>query len=110
MSRLGIPGLAKKDKAKSFKAAHPMVLSIREHIENRVGGIESGKVQEVLDDLQNRIDRWQKKTMGKSLVYSNAKTKANLMFPLGRKAKNAEFAVPNSMRDVEKTIGIYLKG
>jgi hypothetical protein len=110
MSRLGIPGLAKKEKAKKFKATHPMVISIREHIKNRVGNIEPEKVQEVMDDLQNRIDRWQKRTLGNSLIYSNAKTKANLMFPLGGKSKNAEFAVPNSMRDVEKSIGIYLKG
>ena len=31
------------------------------------------------------------------------------LFPLGEKSKGAIFGVPNSMRDVEKTIGIYLK-
>ncbi len=109
MARLNIPGLAKKEEAQNFKPSHPLVARIKDQIKQRVDSIEPAKTKEVVDDLQNRIDRWQKKTMEKSLVYSNATKKPNLMFPLGENPKGAEFGVPNSMRDVEKTIGIYLK-
>jgi superfamily II DNA or RNA helicase len=109
MSRLHIPGLAKKEEAQKFKPSHPLVARIKDQMRQRVDSIEPAKTREVVDDLQNRIDRWQKKTMEKSLVYSNAAKKPNLMFPLGENPKGAEFGVPNSMRDVEKTIGIYLK-
>ncbi|MBN3525172.1 DISARM system helicase DrmA [Paenibacillus apiarius] len=109
MSRLNIPGLSKKDDAKKFKPAHPLVARLKDHVRKRVESIEPLKAKEVAKHLDSHIEQWQLKTMEKSLVYSNATKKPNLMFPLGEKSKGAVFGVPSSMRDVEKTIGIYLK-
>lgn len=109
MSRLNIPGLAKKDNAKKFKAVHPLVTRLKNHVRKRVEGIEPLRTEEVVKHLDSHIEQWQMKTMEKSLVYSNGNKKTNLMYPLGEQSKGAAFGVPNSMRDVEKTIGIYLK-
>lgn len=109
MSRLYIPGLAKKEEAKKFKSAHILVNQLKEHVKNRVDQIDAVRVKEVIDHLQTYIDMWEFKTMEGSLVYDRAIKKPRLMLPLGDQSKKTAFRVPNSMRDVEKSVGIYLK-
>ncbi|MDQ0878980.1 hypothetical protein QFZ77_007639 [Paenibacillus sp. V4I3] len=109
MSRLNIPGLAKKEDAKKFKPTHTLVNQLKDFINQRVMGIDSERASEVLKDLQSYIDLWELKTMEGGLVYDRATKKPKLLLPLGDKSKNNAFRVPNSMRDVEKSVGIYLK-
>lgn len=109
MSRLHIPGLAKKEEAKKFKPNHALVSQLKNYINQRVMCIDSERVNEVLNDLQSYIDMWELKTMEGDLVYDRAIRKPKLMLPLGDKSRTNAFRIPNSMRDVEKTVGIYLK-
>ncbi len=109
MARLNIQGLAKKEDAKKFKPTHVMVSRLKEYVKQRVRDIDSAKEKEVVEHLQSFIDQWEFKTMEGPLVYDRAIKKPKLMFPLGETPKGAVFGVPNSMRDVEKSIGIYLK-
>lgn len=109
MSRLKVPGMAKKEMARKFKSAHPLIVTLKERVKKRVTSIEPAKEDEVSKHLQSYIEQWQLKATDSQLVYSNAKKKPNLMFSLGESPRGAAFGVPNSMRDVEKTIGIYLK-
>ncbi|MBM7568079.1 DISARM system helicase DrmA [Paenibacillus sacheonensis] len=109
MSRLNIPGIAKRDQAKKFKPNHHLVSEMKEYLKQRVGNIEAGKFKEVNEHLQRYIDEWESKTMESALVYDRALKKPKLMYSLGEKPKGAIFGVPNSMRDVEKSVGIYLK-
>jgi hypothetical protein len=107
MARLKTPGLVKREHAKRFKPQSESVQKITNFIKNRVKNIEQAKVQEVLNDLQVYIDRWEQYTVSPDLYYDRSRKKPKLMYPLGGKPKGA-FGVPNSMRDVEKTVGIYL--
>jgi hypothetical protein len=107
MARLKTPGLVKREHAKRFKPQSESVQKITNFIKNRVKNIEQAKVQEVLNDLQVYIDRWEQYTVSPDLYYDRSQKKPKLMYPLGGKPKGA-FGVPNSMRDVEKTVGIYL--
>ncbi|MFG1735349.1 DISARM system helicase DrmA [Paenibacillus sp. 843] len=108
MTRLMTPGLAKREHAKKFKPQSESVKKLADFIKNRVKDIEQAKVQEVLNDLQVYIDRWEQHSVSPELYYDKSQKKPRLMYPLGGKPKGAAFGVPNSMRDVEKTVGIYL--
>lgn len=108
MTRLDTPGMAKREYAKNFKPQSETVQKIINFIKQRITDVEGAQVQEVLNDLQVYIDRWEQHAMSPELYYDRSQKKPKLMYPLGEKPKGAIFGVPNSMRDVEKSVGIYL--
>lgn len=65
---------------------------------------------EVLKDLKGLFEKWGEAIEKSKVVYSYSRKKevSNLLYPLG-KDKGGYFKVPNSMRDVEETAGIYLR-
>jgi hypothetical protein len=111
--RHGINGLAKREDAKKFLSSISGLSQLEEAFIARVDGVErhnTARVQEVLQDLKIYAERWENAAVNtSSLVYSNNKDGENLMKPLG-KDDGGLFGVPNSMRDVEPVVGIFLKG
>jgi hypothetical protein len=106
MARLNQQGLAKREAAKKFRGNASYIDEIKAFILKRLSDIGLQHGDEVEEDLQALTDKWEGMTLGPKLAYSGGKEK--LMYPLGDNAYGAAFGVPNSMRDVEKSVGIYL--
>ena len=110
MSRLRGKGLAPRRGAGSFQPASPDVQLILKRMLERVERVEGpARRDEVEGQMDNYLDLWADYTAKDYLVYSGDNKLPRLMRSLGTKDDETAFAVPNSMRDVEPTIGIYLK-
>jgi len=109
MTRLGNGEMTPNNKPGSFSQNEAISKEIQDTLINRVRAMKA-PTDEVLDDLQKLYKDWEGAVKLSELNYSYSKKKEvnNLMYPLGQK-KNGSFKVPNSMRDVESTAGIYLR-
>lgn len=107
MVRLSENKLSKRESAKRFRSADSYNTEILEFIKQRINEIGLNRELEVETDLKSLIDKWEAKTFSSSLAYSGGKGE-RLLFPLGEKAPASTFSIPNSMRDVESSVGIYL--
>jgi hypothetical protein len=110
MVRLTIDEMSTKQAAGKFDKEHDMVEILKEQLLERVERIDNPeRRQEVLENLQFYIDQWEEDVQRGSLYYSGGGKRAqSLMHSLGSKSVGT-FGVPNSMRDVETTLGIYLR-
>ncbi|WP_257215744.1 DISARM system helicase DrmA [Fredinandcohnia onubensis] len=110
MVRLEIEEMAKKQDAGNFEEDNNFVQLIKSRVLERVEKIDnSDRRNEVLKDLEGYFEVWETDIKIGSLYYNGGGKKArNLMYSLGNK-KSGSFGVPNSMRDVETTLGIYLR-
>jgi hypothetical protein len=110
MLRLGDSDLTSNSSPNQFESEHVISQEIQEVIQKRVKYMKY-PVEEVLSDLQNLYSTWESAIEKSQLVYSYSRKKevSNLLYPLGQK-KNGHYKIPNSMRDVESTAGIFLKG
>lgn len=109
MVRHRVPGLAHTKSAHKFKLSDPSVALIRKRILDRVTTIDKTiPLEDVTRDLDTILDRWQNEALKGGLAYGGEKNAANVIFPLGQKQSKDLFGVPNSMRDVEQSVGLYL--
>lgn len=111
MLRLGDAHLTPNASANLFDTEAPVSLEIQRVILERVQEMNYPS-NEVLHDLQRLYNNWESAIEQSELVYRHygyKKDKTSLLYPLGQK-KDGRFKVPNSMRDVESTAGIFLKG
>lgn len=111
MVRLTIEEMAMKQNAGNFDQDDDMIAILKERLLDRVEKIENKKRRdEVIENLESYIDLWEADVQRGSLYYNGGGKKArNLMYSLGNKPGGSTFGVPNSMRDVETTLGIYLR-
>lgn len=109
MCRHRVTGLAGREDATRFKATHVAVQQLRKRVLDRAKSVEVGAVHQLTAQLDGMMGKWQKDAVTGALKYSGAgKTALNLMRPLGENKQLGLFPVPNSMRDVEPTLGLYL--
>jgi len=113
MCRLGIPQLAKMEYAKHVIKVPREVTEIKNNLLKRVRDIE-GENQLLIGNAKQSTEKiltgWEKMAESSSLYYYWPKNEEkSLMRPLGTDS-GGRFKVPNSMRSVEPSIGIYLKG
>jgi hypothetical protein len=111
MCRLKIRKLSKRENAVHFKSRSPETENIKKYILRRVNTLEgASRLREVDQDLKMDVDLWEKETAKDVLLYDGGcSNNPRLLYPLGNKKKNGVFGTPNSMRDVEPPIGIYLR-
>lgn len=107
MVRLSENKLSKRESASRYRSADSYNTEILEFIKQRINEIGLNRELEVETDLKSLIDKWEAKTFSANLAYSGGKGE-RLLFPLGEKAPASTFSIPNSMRDVESSVGIYL--
>lgn len=106
MTRLSEYKLSKRETAKKFRSNAAYIESIMEFMRKRLENMGLQREDEVEEHLKSLMDKWESKTFGTSLTYTGGKEK--LLYPLGEKAPASTFSIPNSMRDVESSVGIYL--
>lgn len=106
MTRLSENKLSKREAAKKFRSSDSYIESILDFVRKRLGDIGLQREDEVEEHLKSLIDKWEAKTFGANLTYTGGKEK--LLYQLGAKAPASTFSIPNSMRDVESSVGIYL--
>lgn len=112
MCRHGIPALKGRRSAHKFRATDAAVQAIRQRILDRAR--ESGQrvpLDQVEEDINKVIDDWHRAAEAGGLVYTGDRVARNVLYPLGDKRSTRDlFPAPNSMRDVETPLGLYLKG
>ena len=113
MCRLGIPQLAKMEDAKNVGNVAREVKEMKNYLLNRVRSVEEENqrlINDVKRETEKVLDDWEKAAeYSPHLYYRHKDEEKSLMRPLGTKT-GGKFKVPNSMRSVEPSIGIYLKG
>lgn len=110
MIRLTIDEMSMKQEAGNFDPDNEMIDVLKQELLNRAEKIDDkNRREEVVQNLQTYIDLWEEDVQRGSLYYNGGGKRArNLLRSLGTKAEGS-FGVPNSMRDVESSLGIYLK-
>lgn len=110
MCRHRVAGLAGIRDASRFKVANPGVGALRSRVLERAGYVDPGATAPVCAQLDGMMEKWQKEASTGALYYSKGgKTGLNLMRPLGDRKELGLFPAPNSMRDVETPVGLYLR-
>lgn len=114
MIRLSVENMAERQEAGNFELDHLEIERITDQLMDRVDAILDNDSQkeavreEIRQEIEKHLTTWEDETKIGSLVYSGDKRKRNLLYSLGNKSSGA-FGVPNSMRDVEPGLGIYLR-
>lgn len=112
MCRHGIRSLTARRAAQKFRATDVAVQAIRQRVLDRVR--DSGQrveLGDVVQDVDRIIETWHKAAEAGGLVYAGDRVAPNVLYPLEEKRSTRDlFAAPNSMRDVETPLGLYLKG
>ncbi len=109
MCRHRVKGLAAREAATRFRASEATVQQLRARVLERAGEMDQGLPHQVAAQLDGMITRWEKDARTGALHYSHSgKTGLNLMRPLGERKELGLFPAPNSMRDVETPLGLYL--
>lgn len=110
MARLGCTELTPNSAPSMYIENLELSEELQRIILDRVSNMDGSK-DEVLVDLKKLFDKWEAAIEQSKLQYSGSKRSKevnNLLYPLGQKA-TGHFKIPNSMRDVETTAGIYIR-
>jgi hypothetical protein len=109
MARLGYSEMTPNAAPSMYNEITELRVDIQETLLERVRKMDAVE-NEVLGDLKKLFDKWEESIKQSKLQY-NGRKKAdinNLLYPLGQK-ESGKFKIPNSMRDVEATAGIYIR-
>ncbi|MHB9145736.1 MAG: DISARM system helicase DrmA [Symbiobacteriia bacterium] len=110
MCRQRVPGLAGSRDASKFKVDSTAIKRLRSRVLDRAKYIDTAVTTAVGAQLDGMMASWEKDANTGALHYSKAgKTGLNLMRPLGDRKELGRFPAPNSMRDVETPVGLYLR-
>lgn len=109
MLRLSSDMLAPRDSAFRFRPARPEAAEVLNAVIQRAVETEGpSRQQEVRSQAQMYLGRWTTAAGRNGLVYSGGQRQTpRLLYSLGGRP-TGEFPAPNSMRDVEPAVGIYL--
>nr|WP_285889515.1 helicase-related protein [Neobacillus niacini] len=112
LCRLHIEGFVENDSAQNIKNFAPQISELKDIIIERVKDINgSERAIEVEEDLSKIIRIWEEKADQGRLTYTKTKGESpHLLTSLESGVTNqiGALPIPNSMRDVEPQIGIYL--
>lgn len=109
MIRLGFPEMTSNSSPSRLINNENISKEIQQVLLNRIKQMNLAD-EEVMEHLKSIFIEWEDAIERSKLVYSYNRKKdtSNLFYSLGTK-KNGSFKVPNSMRDVESSAGIYLR-
>lgn len=110
LCRLSGPDLAPWASAVKFDSMDTRSRELVQDLIARVEATEGAeRAGEVARELKSYLDQWDTAASRGRLVYSGGRAQPRVIYPLGEERKQALFPAPNSMRDVEPTLGIYLE-
>lgn len=109
MARLGYSDLTPNSAPSMYNEIANLREDIQDILLERVRKMD-GADNEVLNDLKKLFDGWEEAIEQSKLQYNGRRKEDvnNLLYPIGQK-KSGKFKIPNSMRDVEATAGIYIR-
>ncbi|WP_170294291.1 DISARM system helicase DrmA [Heliomicrobium undosum] len=109
MCRLGIKELSPEPAAARFQADLGDVNEVQNHYAQRTKEVDGpSRMKETADHIEACLSRWEHETYRDKLNYAErSKGTPRLMYPLGSESSGV-FPAPNSMRDVEPSLKIFL--
>lgn len=110
LCRQRVTGIAGRNQAGRFKPADAAVKALRQRLLDRVQDLDQAwRLADVEREVTGIVDKWHNAAQKGALHYAGAdKNAIKVMYPLGDRPNGRLFGVPNSMRDVEETVNLYL--